>query len=561
DINGTEPITYSWYTDNGVPVPEMSGKTTKVPHPGSYYCVAEDAYGDTAQTKTILVYEADEFRIVGQSEPNAIRDGEQATVAFYLDGGVKPYTVSCWLVDADGNQEDLGDCWGIPENGDDSPYPGTTFYKLDTDTPGTYWFYINDAVGNELETQIEVKYRQLIISEQPKGGTLSINDTYDLSIKIGEGMSPFTYELYQLPLGWENDGFINGDLYDSGNQNTFTVHDEGSYYFIIYDANGRWARSEFAQVKPYELEVSLVGSAQIKNPDDFAKVHVTVQGGTEPYSYEWERYDTSKYEYVSISGAGLYATAEGDLYATAEGDTLEAFSPGWYCCTVTDNNHVSSDIGFQVTYTGSYPKIIVQPHDKHIPYVKGDVSTTLLCEAVNNSEDGSGLTYEWQKKGDYGWETIAYGKELPLQDDGTVEGEISGTYRCVVADTKAGTEVKSDEAEIRVDLVVIRAEQTDASTITFEFDGGKAPYTISAALYAIRWEEDNGDPHGLYARDKMVFEAWDEPFNDTVKQYKIENIGSKIKLKKGEEYYAFFVVRDSLNQSDSVDLIPFVWEP
>jgi len=551
DIDGTDPRTYQWYMDDGseggVPLEGMTASMLTVPSSGRYFCIVTDTYADTARTNTYNMYTAEPFRIYAASGDSTIGEGESAELKLWVTGGTLPYTCEVFYIDDDGYQDSLGSLEGAPVQ--DEANAGTYCYQLPTDKTGTYWFYLEDAMGETLEVPLTVSYRQLKIKTQPEGGILPLDSGFDLSVEMEEGTEPFTYELYWMGLGWENDGFVNGDFVNESDQNTMTVTDEGTYYFIIRDAEGRWARSDFARVEPYELKLAVSHVSDELTSDNSHIIFVAKAiGGEEPYTYEWARYDQKAGGYVTLNGV------EDPLArVTWEGTYLEIKKPGLYRCMVTDVNGAEAGWMAEIPYTGTKPKIVQEPQDIMIPYSTALPATDLVCEAVSGSGDDSNIRYAWEKKTGTGWEPFGSGDTLPLVEDETLEGQISGCYRCIVTDQATGESSTSQEAIVSVELVCQWSGQTDGSTVYFEFEGGKAPYSMHYSLYTYEPQKNGGNPYRLSY--KFGHETVLDPRDLT---FIFEDVNKYTKIKADKDYF-FKVELTDANGQECEEEIPYVW--
>ena len=270
--------------------------------------------------------------------------------------------------------------------------------------------------------------------------------------------------------------------------------------------------------------------------------------GEEPYTYEWTRYDEKAGEFVTLNGV-----EDPMARVTWEGTYLEIKKPGLYTCNVTDANGAEAGWMKQIPYTGTKPKIILEPQDVMIPYSTALPTTDLVCEAINGSGDDSGLLYAWEKKTETGWEPFDSGDTLTLIEDETLEGQISGSYRCIVTDQVTGESTTSEEANVSVELVCQWSGQTDGSTVVFEFEGGKAPYRMHYSMFIYVPQDNGGSPyrHGYKVGHETVNDPRDLAFT-------FENVNKYTKIKADKDYF-FRVTLTDANGQICEEEIPYVW--
>ncbi len=208
-------------------------------------------------------------------------------------------------------------------------------------------------------------------------------------------------------------------------------------------------------------------------------------GGTKPYTFQW--FDALHRPLDCYTNTGDYQSCE-----------VKAL--GLYYCTVTEAGGVSRTVRMEVGYEGKYPFIIKQRENVTLPYRNDNWYTAdLQVEAYSGSGLAGALAYQWEKKGENGWQLAGFGKSLSLAQDGW-EGSIGGLYRCRIFDGATGGEIYTNEVRVQIEFSLAKAvcssEKGYYGDIVFEFTGGTGPYRVTM-LYRNNFTID--DP-GLYNR-------------------------------------------------------------
>ena len=188
--DGVEPYSYQWYTideDTGHIVFLADGYHdyyTFTPHDeldsgetyGRFYCEVMDANGYTATSRTARIYRADPLVCSG---PYDVKMGDQpVTLTVKISGGVPPFE-KIWY-------DRYGRVLSSEANSE-----RTAEYKASE--LGDYSVYIKDELANIYTAEAEVSMKPLTIVRQPKGGQLPDRGTVTLSIRVFDGVAPYTY--------------------------------------------------------------------------------------------------------------------------------------------------------------------------------------------------------------------------------------------------------------------------------------------------------------------------------------------------------------------------------
>ncbi len=224
---------YAWYDSGGNLLQEGSSGEYNTSEEGTYYCEAEDSSGERKTSATCTVYSAIPLYITGVSEDQYLLPGEVSLVYASVSGGVQPLTVT-WMLDDEELYTDQIDIL----------YQATAIGFGNRED--VYTLVATDAMGETATAEVSVLYRQLKICLQPVGGTLS-DEGHFLFVALEEGKSPFTFTLYR-----------DGEVYDTCSQENaeyrLRSHEPGEYYFLVEDADGRWAESDHVQVTAEDAE-------------------------------------------------------------------------------------------------------------------------------------------------------------------------------------------------------------------------------------------------------------------------------------------------------------------
>ena len=504
--DGSGDYTYRWYSSDLVF--QGQGALRPVSEEGDYFCTVEDnVTGDTVDSEMCTVYSAEPFTLVyltgdGEHDPEG-----SGMLAAEFKGGVTPYEI-WWDKDGEAIESYEGE---MNEN------YGSVVYNA---TVGDYTVHAVDAMGEVITATSHRTAPKLTIVEQPQGGMIPKDSYTRINVVVADGDMPYTYILYR-----------NGVEYltetDDDDSCPVGIWDPGEYYYHIEDSQGRSVDSDVVYLEDAVFRVKKqTESAEIATPEGTATLEVEVEGGAEPYTYEW----------TVGSGWSWFKTG-------ANEPTLTAKKPGYYSCRIKDKDGgcIKSKT-IKVSYTGKKPWILSVTPDRIIGVGE---TTKLTCTAISGTGDDSNLRYDWySKKPDGGWTLFAANAQ-------TTETAFAWQYRCKVTDTVSGEYSTSEITTVSEELVLTDIkkyqESHSFSLYTLSFRGGTAPYACTVYLKYPYWNgttteykdviEDIFIVHSL---EELKQREWFSPLENQV--WYIENtpIGEQYAVEYAQHYLVIY---------------------
>ncbi|MFT5822069.1 MAG: gliding motility-associated-like protein [Crocinitomix sp.] len=402
------------YTFTWVPTPPVGDGTANVSGltAGTWTVTIADSEGcDTTMSFDItsppeLLLDAN---VISDVLCNGDCDGSADVV---ITGGTAPYTI----------------LW-------DDPLAQTTLLASDL-CAGTYTVTVTDDNGCVASASITIAEPadfDLTLSQVDLLCFGDCDGTATVLVNSG-GVAPYTI-LWDDPLA----------------QTTFTAVGlcAGTYIAVITDNNGCDTTVTFVLSEPEELiiDIELINGTCFG--DCTGSAHVTISGGTTPYTFEW--FDAAT-----------------DIALGVDNDTIFDLCAGDYYCIVTDDNGCtaqSDDI--EIT---EFPEIFPS-------IVSTTDATCAICdgEAVITATGGAGgFVYDWEPD--------------PLTGDGTpsVTGLCSGTYTVTITDAAGCIE----SIVVSIDDIALEVLELDSIDVScFGLCDGQAIATFVEldGPYVIEW--------------------------------------------------------------------------
>ena len=479
--DGSGSYSYRWIDnqDNEIDV----GSSIDVTEIGDYMCIAtDDVTGEEAHSDACQVYSTDPFTLVYLTGDCEYSPDNSGVIVSKFTGGVLPYEI--WW-DKDGEAYESHDVDDI------DGYHGSVIYDT---IVGNYTVHATDAMGATITATCHYTAPKLTIVEQPKDSIIPKGSYTRINVVVADGEMPYTYILYR-----------NGEEYltetDDDDSCPVGIWDPGEYYYHIEDSQGRQVDSDVVTFEDAVFRIVRQSNAgALYTATDTFTLSVEVEGGKEPYTYDWMQYRGDTPWYVTAS-------------TTA---TCIAKQPGKFVCRITDaTGETIRTKNIFVLYNGQKPRIIKQPSGLTLtPDEKGHFSFSLSCEAASGNGDESCLSYLWERHSPDGyWSYAGSGK--------TMSHSLLGEYRCKVIDviSKEYTYTKTVTVAEGLSATVTRAEdQRSGYSVNWDITirGGEGPYNIEVYLI-YKYEHWIDDQHReeatkdvSYRRNKTVNKTGEE---------------------------------------------------
>jgi len=181
---------------------------------------------------------------------------------------------------------------------------GATTAQIANLSPGTYTLTVTDAVGCTATNSATINPGVPVLTANALVNHVSCNGWMDgsIALQVSGGTAP-------IAIGWSN-GDTSATISNLG---------PGTYNYTITDGIGQVATGSGAIVEPAALTASTVVTDESIQGLQDGSVSVLVAGGTTPYQYLWSN--------------GLTMS------------TLSNLGPGYYTCTITDQNGCVTMVG------------------------------------------------------------------------------------------------------------------------------------------------------------------------------------------------------------------------
>ena len=252
-----------------------------------------------------------------------------------------------------------------------TPNVGSTGSLTDLEA-GTYVYVVTDAKGCEVRDSATVtEPLQLTVSPTSTAVSCFGGDNGTVTLVVSGGTGVYTYT-------WTP---------NVGNTASLTDLEAGIYTYVVNDANGCEATGAILVNEPAALAITGDATAVTCNGGSNGLASVTVTGGTQPYTYDWE------------PGTGNTAAISG----------LQA---GTYVCTVTDAG--GCEISYTATVTEPMALTATQTHDN--PACNGGTDGTAALTVAGGTLP---YTYAWTPGG---------------QTTASLTGLAAGSYNYAVTD-------------------------------------------------------------------------------------------------------------------------------
>jgi hypothetical protein len=307
---GTSPYSYSWSNGNAT-------SSTANLLAGTYHVTATDANGCTI-SKCIIIAEPT-LLTASTTTSNGLCNGGNGTVNVSANGGTTPYTgtgsftvtagtYSYTVTDANGctatttatvteptlltastNVTNVL-CNGgngslqVSANGGTSPYTGTGSFTV---AAGTYNYTVTDANGCTATTSATVT-EPTALSATTSQTNVSCNggNNGSASVYATGGTAPYTY-------AWSN----------TDNNSTTNNLSAGTYSVVVTDANGCTYSTSVTITEPALLTSSTTSNDVTCYGGNDGNATITANGGTAPYTYEWNTRDLTASIYTIPAGS------------------------------------------------------------------------------------------------------------------------------------------------------------------------------------------------------------------------------------------------------------------
>ena len=414
---GTDP-TYSWEFE-GTPIAGANSNTLVAIVAGIYTVTVDDATANPPVVQAITVGEPDAFLTAEAFITNiSCHDADDGSILVTAQGGTGDYEYS---MDGGANFQ-----------------LGNTFTDLNE---ADYNIVVRDENGCEfvLPNVVRVNNPAPLVLAQIEQTNLTAAGSNDGSISLtaAGGNSPYTYQ-------WSSS--------DSNfSATTKDIEDllGGTYSLTVTDANACTVMEEFTITEPGELIVTPEITIFLDCfGDDFGEIVTDVQGGVQPYTYEW----------FSIEGGNNEPLAE-------DTETIADLPAGEYFVRVTDANGI---------ITSSNSVLIEQPPLLRI--IEENI-LDILCQgeatgAIDISVQGGTAPYS------YLWSNGETTEDL--------QNVPSGEYMIQVVDGNfCSTEIVVEIEEPRDPMTITNSVLINASAfqvadgeIGIDINGGTGTYSI-----------------------------------------------------------------------------------
>lgn len=427
-VTGEGDITYEWTLANGGPVPVSNGinaqNITGV-FAGSYILTATDD-NTTVSTVAITIGEPTNALNISAINPTNVScfGSSDGTLNVIAEGGTAPYTYSI-----DGTNF---------QNSPNIINLGVNAYTVTVrDTQGCLTSSLTPTLITEpLELGLIINEQRPITAANTSDGAISITPT--------GGSGNFTYS-------WTGP---NG--YTSTDEDIFTLF-AGNYILTITDdnytqSNGAgcvFTSNTITITEPGVLLATISQTVSLEcNGDTIGEIVANVQGGVEPYTYEW------------------YQINNTSTLLPEESSILGDLSAGTYFTRVTDANLISVD---------TQTVIISEPN---ILQITEDTITNVLCAgeetgAIAISVSGGTFPYS------YVWDNGATIQDISSLEAGEYVVEVIDAIGCFVEKTFVVTAPNNVVQISSSTITNSSAYEAEDGSISIEIDGGLSPYNIN----------------------------------------------------------------------------------
>ncbi len=424
--NVTIPYTFTWSTSNG------SGLT-----PGN-----EDQAGLTAGDYKVVVEDG-----AGCSDSATYTITEPASLPAVTAGSNSPVSSGDTLKLTETGGKATNWSWTGP-NAFASTEQNPVIPSASEADSGVYYVTVTDVNGCVNTDSTIVTISSCIppdadISVVSNTDTICQINNFRIKIDFTAGTSPYNiaYTLNATPV----------DTIYNINTDPFYIDDlsSGDYQFIITDANNCTNTKDFTITPPdpIVIEDSILHVSVVNGSN--GEIHLSVEGGVYPYSYEWNTGDTT--------------------------EKLMYVPEGMYYVTVTDANHCFAIDSFEVFSVS--PPIYIQD------YIKNNISCfgnqNGMIDIVTVSGGAPPYSYKWNTGNN-------------SQDLHNLDG---GLYTLTITDTKSGEYIKNfiiwepDSLNVYPSVYDVTCAGKNNGKIRLDsVTGGVTPYTYI-------WSNDSTNNH------------------------------------------------------------------
>jgi hypothetical protein len=483
---GTQPYMYQWQVSmNGGAFSPISGATTNTytittltpnENGNQYRVLVTDNTGETIATNAAILTVNPALTTTA---PTSATQNVGQTAEFYTqtNGGSPAYTYT-WQVSTDGGAT-FGPILGAPDA------PSYMTPVLTTDYSGYQYQVIvsdaTDAVVTSTPPAI-LTVNDALTTTAPADKTQNVGQTATFSTTTSGGTLPYLYQ-WQVSMnggafnnvttgtGGDTDSYMTAALASSDANNQYRV--------IVTDNTGESIPSGAALLTVNAALTTSAPADATQNVGQKATFNTTPQGGTQPYTYQWQ---------VSMNGGAFTNVTTGtggdtDSYTT---DTLVGMDANnQYRVIVKDATNASvtspaATLTINANLTTSTPSNAT---------VNAGQTATFSTVA---SDGTSPYTYQWQVSTNGGAFTNVTtgigGMSAMYTTPPLTTGNTGNQYRVVVKDSVSDT-VTSGAATVTVHTTLAtttpaNAIQNAGQTASFHTtaSGGTAPYTYQWQL-------------------------------------------------------------------------------
>ncbi len=424
--NVTIPYTFTWSTSNGSGLIQGNEDQTGLTA-GDYKVVVEDGAG-CSDSATYIITEPPSPPTATAGSNSPVQSGD--TLKLTETGG----EATNWS-------------WSGPNAFTSTEQNPVIPSASETDS-GVYYVTISDAKGCENTDSTIVTISSCIppdadISVVNNTDTVCQMDSFRISIDFTAGTPPYDmiYTLNSTPVDTIYN--INTDPFYLDNLST------GDYQFIITDANTCTNTKNFTITPPDPIMIEdSILHVSVANGSN-GEIHLSVQGGVMPYSYEWNTGDTTQ--------------------------NLMYIPEGIYYVTVTDANYCFAIDSFEVHGVSS--SIYIQD------YIKNNIS----CFGDQNGKIDILTVTGGTPPYSYNWSTGDTTQDLHNLE--------KGIYTLTITDTESGEHIKNfiiwepDSFNVYHSIKDATCAGKNNGEIWLDsVTGGVTPYTY-------KWSNDSTNDH------------------------------------------------------------------